>query len=300
MKSSKQVQSMTGFASAQLALSAGVLTIELKSINSRFLDIYFKLADEHRQYEQQFRDIIQQHFQRGKIECRIQYQANTNATSLTVDHDLIAKLIDLTREIQQKQPSLTNLQMSDILRWPGVLVAPQNDPDTFTNQLMQTMTQACQELQAARNREGKRLSEILHEKVTQMLAITQKISPMMPQIIEQQQQKLKQRLNEALQHAGFSADNPEIIERVLQESTLFGIRVDIAEELERLQTHLAETQRIIDTGGSVGKRLDFMMQELNREANTLGSKASIIELSDASMQLKLLIEQMREQVQNLE
>jgi len=194
--------------------------------------------------------------------------------------------------------------MGEILRWPGVLAEPQLTQDALRDAVIEAAKEALKQLLESRRREGDALKAVLLDRADAMLAIVDKLTPMVPVLIQQHQDKLTERLREAF---GLAAPEgtpaltrDELTERIRQEATVYGIRIDIAEELSRLQAHLRETRHILEKGGQIGKRLDFMMQELNREANTLGSKAAAKELADASMELKLLIEQMREQVQNLE
>ena len=198
------------------------------------------------------------------------------------------------------------MSVNELLRWPGVIEETEIAQDTLQADILSLMKEALDAFVDTRAREGAALQAMLLSRIDEMEAIVQRITPLIPQAIAQFQQKAIERMKEAL---GVAAQNgsastavsrEEALERIRQEVTLYGIRIDVAEELSRLSAHLTETRHILKKGGQVGKRLDFMMQELNREANTVGSKAALKELSDASMAMKLLIEQMREQVQNLE
>lgn len=202
-------------------------------------------------------------------------------------------------------PDVGRLRAGEILRWPGVLAESGVTADAIREAVLACGKEAIGELVVVRSREGAQLATMLLSNVTEMEAIVARITPLVPELIAKHQQKIVERLQEALGIAAPEGSAPivsreEAAERIRQEVTMYGIRIDIAEELSRLTAHLNETRHVIEKGGRVGKRLDFMMQELNREANTLGSKAAAKELADASMALKLLIEQMREQVQNLE
>jgi uncharacterized protein (TIGR00255 family) len=219
--------------------------------------------------------------------------------------EVLQQLAQLEQAVTDAFPGVERMRTGEILRWPGVLAESGASAEALRDAVLACGKQAIAELIDVRGREGAQLGAMLLGNVTEMEAILQRISPLVPELIAKHQQKIVERLQEAL---GLAAPDgvativsrEEIAERIRQEVTMYGIRIDIAEELSRLTAHLNETRHVIEKGGKVGKRLDFMMQELNREANTLGSKAAAKELADASMTLKLLIEQMREQVQNLE
>lgn len=281
------------------------LTIELRSVNSRFLDLAFRAPEDCRWLEPPLRDVLTAALVRGKVECRIHLQrteesGETNAVNLTT----LAQLKNLENLIAPHFPQAGTLRMGEILRWPGLLAEPQLDPDIVKDAALDCCRVALTQLRDSRNREGTALTRMLQERIDAMLTITHRITPLIPQLISQHQQKLTERLQQAMDAVTANGaqlmSKEEVAERIRQEITVYGIRIDIAEELSRLETHLQETRHLLEKGGPLGKRLDFMMQELNREANTLGSKAAAKELADASMELKLLIEQMREQVQNLE
>ena len=296
---------MTGFAMTTRETPAGTLTIELKSVNSRFLDLQFRVNDELRAAEATMREAIVASIQRGKVECRLSFgrKAAESATP-SLNPTLLSALAEMQTAVRSKLPDAAPLTVNEVLRWPGMLEEAQLSQETLQAEVIAATKTALDAFAESRAREGAALSAMLLSRIEEMEAIVAQISPLLPRAIAQFQQKAIDRMTEAFglanQSGGANATTPEdALERIRQEVTLYGIRIDVAEELSRLSAHLAETRQILKKGGAVGKRLDFMMQELNREANTLGSKAALKELSDASMALKLLIEQMREQVQNL-
>lgn len=299
---------MTGYAVVTRETDAGTLTIELKSVNSRFLDLQFRLNDELRSLEPVLRETIMARVNRGKVECRLSFGRKSAAPTQDLNAALIASLADMQQEIRRHFADAQPLSVNELLRWPGMIGEAEVAQETLQANVQTLAAEALDAFTEARAREGAALQAMLLARIDEMEAIVQRITPLVPQAIAQFQQKVTERMQEALglalqngaQGASPAVSRDEALERIRQEVTLYGIRVDVAEELSRLSTHLAETRHILKKGGQVGKRLDFMMQELNREANTVGSKAAVKELSDASMAMKLLIEQMREQVQNLE
>ncbi len=306
------VYSMTGYATASMETPIGNLTLELKSVNSRFLDLQFRVNDELRAYEGLLREGISKRIARGKLECRLSFGKKLAQTAMpNLNLELVDKILAAQELLQQKVSGASALSIHELLRWPGVMDDPDQEQLQLNTQLSDLLEQVIEAFLQTRQREGEALTRVLLDRVTAMEAIVARITPLMPEVVAQFQQKATSRLQEALGLALTTTSTTttqatpiisreEALERIRQEVTLYGIRIDVAEELARLAAHLHETRSILTKGGQVGKRLDFMMQELNREANTLGSKAAIKELADASMELKLLIEQMREQVQNLE
>ncbi|HWJ95795.1 MAG TPA: YicC/YloC family endoribonuclease [Telluria sp.] len=299
---------MTGYAVTTRETSAGTLTVELKSVNSRFLDLQFRINDDLRALEPALREAIMGRVQRGKVECRLSFGRKSVAGSTqNLNASALDGLSKMQNEIRQRFPDAPVLTVNELLRWPGVIEEGEITQDALQADVQATMAEALDAFVATRAREGAALQAMLLTRIDEMEAIVQRITPLVPQAVAQFQQKATERMKEALGLAAQSAagatqtlSHEDALERIRQEVTMYGIRVDIAEELTRLSTHLSETRQVLKKGGQVGKRLDFMMQELNREANTVGSKAAVKELSDASMAMKLLIEQMREQVQNLE
>lgn len=300
---------MTGYATSTFETDAGTITTEIKSVNSRFLDLQFRINDDFRSIEPLFRDAIARKLHRGKVECRFSFGKKTsNSNSKALNFATLNQIAEFQSLIHQQFPAAAALSSNEILRWPGVIEESEINAESLQADVARTINATLDAFIISREREGAALELELRKRITGMEEIVQRITPMMPLVVQQFQQKATARLEEAL---GLAMQKPgagttqtisrdEALDRIRQEVTMYGIRIDVTEELGRLSAHLAETRHILTKGGQVGKRLDFMMQELNREANTLGSKAAIKELADASMELKLLIEQMREQVQNLE
>ncbi|PSJ16675.1 YicC/YloC family endoribonuclease [Nitrosomonas supralitoralis] len=285
--------SMTGYAAATQEIPQGSFSIEIRSVNNRFLDIQFRLPDEFRKQESAMRELLSTQLSRGKVECRLNFSPSTNAENLPqLDHALLEKLLLLEQTIKTRHPATTSLTVSEILQWPGMLGSNHSTVEEFDEIGMKLLQNALDDLKAARIREGDKLKSILLDRIRQMRQLLQIASPRIPTLIAAFEEKLRIRLEEIL-----SNDENG---RIHQEITLFAGKIDVDEELSRLQAHLDEVERILNKGGCVGKRLDFMMQELHREANTVGSKSVDLEITRISMELKVIIEQMREQVQNIE
>jgi uncharacterized protein (TIGR00255 family) len=295
---------MTGYAVATSEGAAGTLTIEIKSVNSRFLDLQFRINDELRALEPDLRAAIMAAITRGKVEARLSFGRKVAGGAQALNQPLLADLARLQGEVSRHFPQAQAMSVAELLRWPGVVEESHIGQESLQADVAALTAKTIAAFVESRKREGAALEQMLQSRIDSMEAIVKRITPLIPQVIAQFQQKAVERMQDALGLAGHG--NPstltrqEVFERIRQEVTLYGIRIDVSEELSRLSAHLNETRHILKKGGQVGKRLDFMMQELNREANTLGAKASVKELADASMELKLLIEQMREQVQNLE
>jgi uncharacterized protein (TIGR00255 family) len=288
---------MTGYATAGAELDSGSLTLELRAVNHRYLDIQLRMPDELRSVEGALREAIGAQLQRGKVECRINYAARGAQSGAVLNRDLLQQLAAWNREVQNALPDARSLGVADVLRWNGVLETPVASADELRAALLGLLQEVLQEFSASRAREGEKLKEFLLQRVEKIEALRNAVMPHVPAAIAAYEQKLTARLREALQ--GVAALDA-LDERVRQEITLFASKIDVDEELSRLASHLGEMRRILAQGGAVGKRLDFLMQELNREANTLGSKSVDAEVSRSAMEMKILIEQMREQIQNLE
>jgi uncharacterized protein (TIGR00255 family) len=297
------ISSMTGYAVIKRESDAGTLTIELKSVNSRFLDLQFRINDELRSLEPMLREAIMARAARGKVECRLSFgRKEQSESSLAVNDALLAALNTAQHNVLATFSNARPMSVNELLRWPGVLSESELGQESLQADVQAALRDTLDAFVISRQREGASLETMLLSRIADIEHIVARITPLVPQAVEQFRQKAIERMQEALGQAvgDGSALPTDLQDRIRQEVTLYGIRVDVAEELTRLSGHLTETRAILKKGGQVGKRLDFMMQELNREANTLGSKAAVKELSEASMQMKLLIEQMREQVQNLE
>ncbi|MGV7209072.1 YicC/YloC family endoribonuclease [Oxalobacteraceae bacterium A2-2] len=296
---------MTGYAVATSESAAGTLTIEIKSVNSRFLDLQFRINDDLRALEPDLRSAIMAAITRGKVELRLSFGRKAAAAGTqALNQPLLAELQRLQQEVSQVFADAPRMTVAELLRWPGVIEEAEIAQDTLQADVAALMKRTLAAFVTSRQREGAALEAMLTSRIDAMEQIVKRITPLIPQVVSAFQQKAVERMQDALglacQGNNSSLSRQDALERIRQEVILYGIRIDVAEELGRLSAHLAETRHILKKGGQVGKRLDFMMQELNREANTLGAKASVKELADASMELKLLIEQMREQVQNLE
>ena len=295
---------MTGYAVATSEGAAGTLTIEIKSVNSRFLDLQFRINDDLRTLEPDLRAAIMAAITRGKVEARLSFGRKVAGGSQALNTVLLEDLARLQAEVAKHFVSAPVMTVAELLRWPGVIEEAHVGQESLQADVAALTAKTVAAFVESRKREGAALEAMLVSRIDAMDVIVKRITPLIPQVIAQFQQKAVERMQDALGLAGHGTPSTltrqEAFERIRQEVTLYGIRIDVSEELSRLTAHLTETRHILKKGGQVGKRLDFMMQELNREANTLGAKASVKELADASMELKLLIEQMREQVQNLE
>ncbi|TCS72692.1 uncharacterized protein (TIGR00255 family) [Sulfuritortus calidifontis] len=287
------LHSMTGYAQAVAELPVGSLSLELRAVNSRFLELNFRMGEEFRSLEPALRERIGDKVKRGKLECRINFNANESAALPNqIDSELLAKLGHLAQQVSQALPEVRPLTVAEVLRWPGMLGQQVLDLENLQAVLLKLLDQALADFNASRAREGDKLKAVLLDRVNGIRAQVAVLRPKVPAIVAAFRDKLAKRLEELL-------SNPDP-ERITQEVALYAQKIDVAEELDRLETHLAEVERVLAAGGAAGKRLDFLMQELNREANTLGSKAAANDLSQTAVELKVLIEQMREQIQNLE
>ena len=284
---------MTGFAALSQELPAGTLSAEIRSVNHRYLDLTFRLPDELRAFEPALREQFSARLTRGKVECRIGFQKSAGgALAPELNTDLLHQLSALDLQVRELLPGAAPLSVNDVLRWPGMLATDTLPQEELREQTLALVTRVLDEFGASRAREGDKLRDMLVERVTRMEGLGALVRPKIPILVQAYRERLAGRLRDA------AAELDE--DRVRQELVLFSAKVDVEEELSRLSTHLGEIRRILKNGGTVGKRLDFLMQELNRESNTLASKSVDIDVSQAAVELKVLIEQMREQVQNIE
>ena len=285
--------SMTGYAVKTRDIERGSLQLELKSVNSRYLDFHFRVTEDLRALEMPLRELLAAKLSRGKVECRLAFNAAAaRAEHLQLNADLLGSLKSLNQQVRAEMPEAVPLSVNEVLRWPGMFGDQSIDFAALAPEVMALAREALEDFTASRGREGAKLAAMIVDRVNAIRDIVRAVAPRIPEAQALFTDKLRQRLVDAL---GNASDD-----RILQEVAVFATRIDVAEELSRLSTHLDEVERVLRQGGACGKRLDFLMQELNREANTLGSKSAITEVSQASMDLKLLIEQMREQIQNLE
>jgi uncharacterized protein (TIGR00255 family) len=287
------IYSMTGYAAQDRDLGQASIHLELKSVNGRFLDLNFRCAEELRFLEMPLRERLAAAIGRGKVDCRLYLQAKTGATpQLAPDLVLVEQLRALEAQVRTVLQEARPLSVADVLRWPGVLASETLSPERLQAECFALLEVVLKEFLASRAREGERLTSVLRERTARMRAEVAKVEPMVPAAIADYTERLATKLREAV--ANLDED------RIRQEIGVFATKIDVAEELARLIAHLNEVERVLDKGGAVGKRLDFLTQELNREANTLASKSVSAAVTAIALELKLLIEQVREQVQNLE
>jgi uncharacterized protein (TIGR00255 family) len=285
--------SMTGFAALEREIAGGVLVLELRSVNHRYLELQLKLDDSVRGFEPLIRELISAKLGRGKVECRLSLmQRNSTVTQARLDDGALQQLAQMTAKVMQYFPQSQAMNVADILKWPGVLTNAGPDTETLADEIRKMLTQALQDMADSRAREGAKLRALILERLSEMEKLIAQVKPLLPLQVKAYQERLTAKLNEAMK----GIDE----ERIRQELILFAQRIDVDEELTRLTAHISEVKRILDADKAAGKQLDFLMQELNREANTLSSKSVSTEVSQAAMALKVLIEQMREQIQNIE
>lgn len=303
------VYSMTGYASAQHSTAPSTsdgaakntasaqLGLEIRSVNSRFLDLSFKLPEDLRQFEPALRDLLVGRLKRGKVEVRASIEMAASSGVPEPSVKLLQRLNAVQDNVKAWLPQAVPLSVADVLK---LCVAEQSSACDWGDTVLPLADNALQALLTARQREGARLATMLLEHIAQLKALAQKAVPLVPQLVAQQRQRFMERWQEAMALTD-GATLPEAAQdRALTEATAFAIRIDVAEEVTRLNSHLEELERLIKKGGEIGKRLDFLIQELHREANTMGSKSAALELTHISVDMKVLIEQMREQVQNIE
>jgi len=297
---------MTGYASAQLTPETATaptdtpcvrLGLEIRAVNSRFLDLTFRLPEELRAQEPALRALLSSHLKRGKVEVRAAIEQDASASLSTPSIALLQRLNMVQEHIQAWLPSAKALSVADALRLAGNSAPTTTDWASILSPLAEEAVTA---LLDARAREGKRLAKTLLDRIAQLRELAAQATPLVPQLVEQQRQRFLERWQEAMGLAQGQVPAEAAQDRALSEATAFAIRIDVAEEITRLDAHLDELERLLKKGGEIGKRLDFLIQELHREANTLGSKSATLELTRISVDMKVLIEQMREQVQNIE
>lgn len=287
------IHSMTGYAAAAREFPFGMLSIELRSVNHRYLDVQFRLPDDLRAIEPALRELVGEHVRRGKVECRVNFSAAASAHKMLVlNEDLMLRLEELELKIRTVLAGAGQLSVADVLRWPGMLATEPLPHEELHVACRELLAAVVQEFNAARSREGDKLKALLLERAAGMERRIAETAPRIPQVIDAYRERLAARLREAL---GGGEE-----ERVRQEVAVFAAKIDVDEEISRLTAHVSELKQVLVNGGAVGKKLDFLMQELNREANTLASKSVDLAVTRAALDLKLLVEQMREQIQNIE
>ena len=303
------VYSMTGYAAVQSSMtSAGLhsegaidsnarIGVEIRAVNSRFLDLTFRLPDEMRQAEPALRELLVGKLKRGKIEIRVALDASASNHLRAPSAVTLQRLSLLEDSIKSWLPQAVPLTIADVLKLASL---EDKKPHDHTDEMLELAKKALKELLSAREREGARLAQSMLERTGQLRALSAQATPLVPKLVELQKVRFLERFKDAMALAG-SQPLPEVAQdRALAEATAFAIRIDVSEEIARLASHLDEIERLLYGGGELGKRLDFLTQELHREANTLGSKSASLELTKITVEMKVLIEQVREQVQNIE
>jgi uncharacterized protein (TIGR00255 family) len=287
------IRSMTAFAREERQGDWGTLSLELRSVNHRYLEVTVRAPEEIRALEAKLRERIGQALKRGKVDCNIRYQPPAELPGeLEINRDLVAGLAHVSREVDTLLYNPAPVNSLEVLRWPGVLQMPTPDPERVQGEVLAAVDAALADLVATREREGEKLKSVILQRCDAMQPIVAQVREHLPEILE----RLRERLRERLAELKVDVDEG----RLEQELVLQTQRMDVDEELDRLDTHLAEVRRVLEREEPVGRRLDFLMQELNREANTLASKSADVDNTRCAVDLKVLIEQMREQVQNIE
>jgi uncharacterized protein (TIGR00255 family) len=287
------ISSMTAFAREEYRGELGNLSWEIRSVNHRYLEAFLRLPEELRALEPTVRERLNSRLGRGKLDVSLKYKAGTGGNaSLCVNQRLVEQLIDAEQQLVDMLKLDPNMRTGDLLRWPGVLEEEERDYTPVKTQAMQLLETALDSLIDNRLREGQRLGEIIRMRCDALESQVDRVRGLMPDVLESVRSRIKDRLNEVLEELDET--------RVEQEMVLLAQRLDVDEELDRLETHIEEVRRVLDSDEPIGRRLDFLMQELNREANTLTSKSNNVEVTRSAVEMKVLIEQMREQVQNLE
>lgn len=292
---------MTGYGQGGAELPLGArLQVELRGVNSRFLDLVFRLPDELRASELAMRQELTRLLRRGKVECRASIELPQSAQQWP-DAAAAQALLAAEAALRAQAPHLQALSVADVFRLLGTSSGPQLNPDDVPAAATQALSRAAEQFIAARAAEGERLRRFLLERIDAIAGLATRAKELVPQAVARQQERFLARWAEVTgEIEGFDPQSQAVQERRLQEVASFALRVDVAEEIDRLGSHLDSLRQLLEQGGELGKRLDFLIQELHREANTLGSKSASIELSEIALDLKVLIEQMREQVQNIE
>lgn len=287
------IYSMTAFARRAEQGQWGEAVWELRSVNHRYLELIIRLPDSIRELETAIREHIRNNIDRGKVECFLKFQPRTGSgAKVSINKELVQDLAQAVTQIEAFFPKLAPANVMDILAWPEVMQIAEHDIDALQTALLKLFDQALQDLMANRQREGQAINIVIEERLQRILQEIDKVRQRLPQVLQNQRKKLITRFNEV--KLELNSD------RIEQEMVLLAQRIDVAEEIERITIHIKEAARVLKKGGAIGRRLDFLMQELAREANTLSAKSVDVETSAVAMEMKVLVEQMREQVQNLE
>jgi uncharacterized protein (TIGR00255 family) len=285
------ISSMTGFARQERSGAFGSLVCEIRSVNHRFLDATVRLPDGCRTLESELRQKLAGELRRGKVDCALQHRPPM-AAALQVDEAALSPLLARSQQLAQQLPGQGQINVLDLLRWPGVLHEAQPDPEALTAAVRELFDGTLESLRAARQREGERLTELIIQRCDALASLIAQVRARLPEVLA----RVRARLEERLAELGGQLNQ----ERIEQEIVLLLHRLDVAEELDRLSGHIAEARRTLKAPEAAGRRLDFLLQEFNREANTLASKSQDLETTRVTVEMKVTIEQMREQVQNIE
>lgn len=288
------IRSMTAFARQSTQFEWGAVIWEVRSVNHRYLEPSFKLPDTVRQLENNLRDALRKTLSRGKVECnlRLQTEKNDRSAHLSINDELLARIIATSEHVQLQLRESAPLNSLQLMQWPGVMIETKIEDEIICKDALSAFNDAMQQLLSSREREGAALKQFIEQRLDSISTITIDVRNQMPIILEAQRQKLIDRV------AQFTAELDK--DRLEQEIVMLAQKADVDEELDRLEAHIAEVRRVLIKGEACGRRLDFLMQELNREANTLSSKSIVSDTTQAAVELKVLIEQMREQIQNIE
>ena len=285
-------RSMTAFARNTIDFNWGSVTCELRSVNHRFLETGFRLPDTLRQIEMPLREIARKKLARGKVDCSIQLAFNNTDANVEADLDLAKRYIEIAEKLSAELKSPAAISALDILRWPGILKEQTVDTDELLAAAKETFSTTVDQLLEGRQREGEKLADMIEQRLVGIEGQLEVVRQHLPGILSDQRERLQQKLSDLKEQLD--------MDRLEQEMVIIANRTDVDEELDRLEAHISEIRRVLKSKDSIGRRLDFLMQELNREANTLGSKSIAGVTTQASVELKVLIEQMREQIQNIE
>ncbi|WP_137168571.1 YicC/YloC family endoribonuclease [Salinimonas lutimaris] len=286
------IYSMTAFARSEIKQDWGSAVWEVRSVNQRFLETYFRLPEQFRSLEPVLRERFRKRLQRGKVECALRFTASDKTTTTLTLNEALAKEVMHAADWVQSHGQSTGVNPLDVLRWPGVIASEEADMDEIHAQVLSAFDDTLTQFIEARADEGSTLKGLIEQRLDNIEQEVAKVSQKMPEIMQWQRDRIQTRFEEAKVELDAG--------RFEQEMIMLAQKVDVAEELDRLNSHVSETRNILKKGGACGRRLDFMMQEFNREANTLGSKSISTEITQSAVELKVLIEQMREQIQNIE
>ena len=292
-KDKLMIYSMTAYARKEVKADWGTAVWEIRSVNQRYLETYFRLPEQFRSLEPVLRERFRKRLARGKVECNLRFEANPSAKGeLTINNTLATQVINAANQVMELTGESSRINPFQVMQWPGVMETPEQDFDVINKELLEAFDSAVSEFIDARGREGENMKDLIIHRLDAISSEATKVRALMPEIIEWQRTRLTSKFEDAKVEL-----DPTRIE---QELIMMAQKSDVAEELDRLDSHVKEARNILKKGGACGRKLDFMMQEFNRESNTLASKSINTEVTATGVELKVLIEQMREQIQNIE